>query len=671
MAHQHCKFDALCPDTSLEISILPLADFLECLSPDAAGRRGSLRRPDIPLQWASQGWLCRRHEIFAALCPRARTARARSPARLGRWRSPAWRWPPRAFVEPILFGRIIDTLANAQGGARQLDWNVLMPLVGAWVGFGLFIIVCSTLVSLHADRLAHRHCQAVRADYFEHILQLPLSYHTGTHSGRLMKVMITGTNTLWGMWLSFFREHFTSFVSLFILMPLTLFLNWRYALLLMGLCARLRGADRVRAAQDREAAEHGRDLLHRPGRAHLRHARQHRADPELRAHRHGSDGDAQGRHAVARRADAGAVVVGAGDRADAASTTITMLAILVVGIWFYVHGETTVGEIVMFMSFATMLIGKLEAVVHFANHMVMEGPRLQEYLRRARHRSRRCATGPTRSIRAACAGWSSSRTSRFSYDGKRPAVQDLNFTALPGETIAMVGATGAGKSTALALLHRVYDPQSGAVKIDGMDIRGLTLSGLRKNIGVVFQEALLFNRSIADNLRVGKPDATEAELLDACRRAQALDIIERNPQGLEANVGERGRMLSGGERQRISIARALLKDPPILILDEATSALDALTEAKVQAALVEVMKGRTTFVIAHRLATIRNATRILVFEGGRIIEIRHASTSWCASAAISPSWRARSSWSAKPRKPRAESVARAGRDLSGTFLDTP
>ena len=199
-------------------------------------------------------------------------------------------------------------------------------------------------------------------------------------------------------------------------------------------------------------------------------------------------------------------------------------------------------------------------------------------------------------------------------------MQDLNFTALPGETIALVGATGAGKSTALALLHRVYDPQSGAVKIDGMDIRGLTLSGLRRNIGVVFQEALLFNRSIADNLRVGKPDATDEELLEACRRAQALDIVERNPQGLEANVGERGRMLSGGERQRISIARALLKDPPILILDEATSALDALTEAKVQAALVEVMKGRTTFVIAHRLATIRNATRILVFESGRIIE---------------------------------------------------
>ena len=208
----------------------------------------------------------------------------------------------------------------------------------------------------------------------------------------------------------------------------------------------------------------------------------------------------------------------------------------------------------------------------------------------------------------------------FSYDGKRSAVVDLSFTALPGETIALVGATGAGKSTALALLHRAFDPQSGTVKIDGMDVRALSLSGLRHNIGVVFQEALLFNRSIAENLRVGKADATEEELRIACARAQVLEVIERHPEGFEAKVGERGRLLSGGERQRLSIARALLKNPPILILDEATSSLDALTEAKVQAALVEVMKGRTTFVIAHRLATVRNATRILLLENGRIIE---------------------------------------------------
>src|SRR5436189_2481915 len=153
-----------------------------------------------------------------------------------------------------------------------------------------------------------------------------------------------------------------------------------------------------------------------------------------------------------------------------------------------------------------------------------------------------------------------------------------------------------------------------------MDVRCLTLTALRRNIGVVFQKALLFKRSIADNLRVGKPDATDEEIRTAAARAQALDFIDRADQGFDTNAGERGRMLSGGERQRLSIARALLKDPPILILDEATSALDAVTEAKLNLALDEVMKGRTTFVIAHRLSTIRNATRILVFENGRVIE---------------------------------------------------
>ena len=208
----------------------------------------------------------------------------------------------------------------------------------------------------------------------------------------------------------------------------------------------------------------------------------------------------------------------------------------------------------------------------------------------------------------------------FSYDGKRSAVADLNFTALPGETVALVGPTGSGKSTALALLHRAFDPQSGAITVDGMDIRALTLTGLRRNIGVVFQETLLFDRSIAENLRVGKPDATDAEMRDAAARAQALDFIDRNPDGLEARIGERGRLLSGGERQRLAIARALLKDPPILILDEATSALDPLTEARLQKALEEVMKGRTTFVIAHRLTTVRNATRIMLFQNGHIVE---------------------------------------------------
>jgi ABC-type multidrug transport system fused ATPase/permease subunit len=301
------------------------------------------------------------------------------------------------------------------------------------------------------------------------------------------------------------------------------------------------------------------------------------------------------------------------------ATTLTILAILILGVWFYMHNQTTVGEIVMFMSYATLLIGKLEQAVGFANRMVTDAPRLREFFdvldTTPSVHDRPDAVDPGR-----LRGLIEFQDVSYSYDGKRPAVADLTFTARPGETVALVGSTGAGKSTALALLHRAFDPQSGAIKIDRIDIRAMTLSGLRRNIGVVFQEVLLFDRSVAENLRVGKPDATEAEMRAACERAQVIDVIERSPAGFEMVAGERGRMFSGGERQRLSIARALLKNPPILILDEATSALDAVTEAKIQAALDEVMKGRTTFVIAHRLATIRHANLILVFEGGRIIE---------------------------------------------------
>jgi ATP-binding cassette subfamily B protein len=184
----------------------------------------------------------------------------------------------------------------------------------------------------------------------------------------------------------------------------------------------------------------------------------------------------------------------------------------------------------------------------------------------------------------------------------------------------LVGATGAGKSSTMALLQRYWDPTSGRIIIDGQDIRDVSLDSLRGAIGVVFQDSLLFNRSIRENLLVGKPNATEADIHKACRMAEALDFILAQPNGFETMIGERGVNLSGGQRQRLAIARAILKDPPILVLDEATSALDAATEAKVTRALRALMMGRTSFIIAHRLSTIRDADDILVFENGRIVE---------------------------------------------------
>jgi ATP-binding cassette, subfamily B, beta-glucan exporter len=523
------------------------------------------------------------------------------------------------FAEPILFGRIIDALVKTQAANAQPDTAVLTPLLSAWVGFGLFTIGCSVLVALHADRLSHRRKQGVTTMYFEHVLQLPQSFHGGTHSGRLMKVMLTGVDALWGLWLSFFREHFAAFVALFVLLPLSLFINWRLASVLVVLCVVFSGLTAlvIRKTEKLQSAVEGHytALAERASDALSNIALVQgyaRIEAEV----------ASLRGVVSRLLDAQMpvlswwAIIAVLTRS---ATTMSMLSIFLLGIYLNSRGLATIGEIVTFMNFAGLLIIRLEQVVGFSNRVLMDAPRLREFFdvldTVPAVRDRADAVDPGR-VR----GLIEFNDVSFSYDGKRAAVVELSFQALPGETIALVGSTGAGKSTALALLHRAFDPQSGSIKIDGMDIRAIKLAALRHNIGVVYQEALLFNRSIADNLRVGNPDASDAQLREAAERAQATDLIERHPDGLEGSVGERGRSLSGGERQRISIARALLKDPPILILDEATSALDATTERKVQAALDEVMKGRTTFVIAHRLATVRNATRILVFDQGRIIE---------------------------------------------------
>jgi len=524
------------------------------------------------------------------------------------------------FAEPVLFGRIIDVLSgNPTTGPLTSSSTSPWTLLTAWVAFGLFTILCGVVVALHADRLSHRQRQAVLTSYFEHIMQLPLTFHTGTHSGRLMKVMLQGTDALWRLWLGFFREHFAAITSLVVLLPLSLYINWRLAILLFALCIVFTVLTtlvvRKTYGMQNEVEEQYSNLSARASDA-LGNVALVQSFVRIDAEVAGLRGIADKLLAVQMPVLSWWALVTVMTRA---STTITVLAIFTVGIILHQQGLTSVGEIVMFVSFATMLIQKLEQVVAFINNVFMEAPRLAEFFNVLDAvpavRDRPDAIDPGR-----VQGLIEFNNVSFSYDGKRPAVEDVTFTALPGQTIALVGPTGAGKSTAIALLHRAFDPQSGVIKVDGMDIRGMTLAALRRNIGVVFQEALLFNRSIADNLRVGKPDATLEEMRTAAARAQALEFIERGEQQFDANAGERGRMLSGGERQRLSIARALLKDPPILILDEATSALDAVTEAKVNAALDEVMKGRTTFVIAHRLSTIRNATRILVFEHGRVIE---------------------------------------------------
>jgi ABC-type transport system involved in Fe-S cluster assembly fused permease/ATPase subunit len=208
----------------------------------------------------------------------------------------------------------------------------------------------------------------------------------------------------------------------------------------------------------------------------------------------------------------------------------------------------------------------------------------------------------------------------FAYEPGRPILKDVSFEVPAGKMVAIVGASGAGKSTISRILFRFYEVSKGTVTIDGQDIEGVTQASLRAAIGMVPQDTVLFNDTIAYNIRYGRPDATHAEVRDAARLAQIHDFIMTLPQGYDSLVGERGLKLSGGEKQRVAIARTILKSPPILMLDEATSALDSHTEKEIQDALERVAENRTSLVIAHRLSTVVHADNIIVLEDGRIVE---------------------------------------------------
>ena len=209
----------------------------------------------------------------------------------------------------------------------------------------------------------------------------------------------------------------------------------------------------------------------------------------------------------------------------------------------------------------------------------------------------------------------------FAYEGDLAVLHDVSLHVAPGETVAIVGPSGGGKSTLCQLIPRFYDVSSGAISIDGQDVRDVTQRSVHQSIGVVQQDVFLFADTILENIRYGKPDATMDEVIEAAKKAEIYEDIMDMPNGFDTYVGERGTLLSGGQKQRISIARIFLKNPPILILDEATSALDSVTEAKIQRAFDTLAQGRTTLIIAHRLSTIRSAGRIVSIADGRITEV--------------------------------------------------
>jgi len=523
------------------------------------------------------------------------------------------------FLDPVLFGRVIGLLSGSGSIDGGVLWHQASALLLIWAGVGVAGIAANAGVALQAERVAHRHRLSEMGRYFGHVLAMPLSFHGDIHSGRLMKVMLAGTDTLFSVWLVLFRDQLSTIVAVVVLLPLTLLMNWRLSLSLIFLVIVFIIVTSYvirRTLDGQRLVEGARSSLAGTAQDALANIPVVQSFTRLAAETRLFGDIAQEviRHQFPVLNWWAVVNV-----LTRAASTLTVISIVVIGTFLHLNGQATVAQIVSFMGFSTLLIGRLESAVQFLSSTFFRLPSLEEFFSVLDAQSTVPEPRRAKNLDASRGEVVFDRVS-FAYPGGPKVLSDISFTAEPGMSVALVGHTGAGKSTAMALLQRLWDPTSGRILIDGQDLRDVSLNSLRGAIGMVFQESMLFNRSIRDNLRVGRPDATDAEIEHACRLADAHEFIIRQPQGYDTMVGERGASLSGGQRQRLAIARALLKNPPILILDEATSALDSATEARVGRALKTLMRGRTTFIIAHRLSTVRDADEILLFDAGRIAE---------------------------------------------------
>ncbi len=513
-------------------------------------------------------------------------------------------------AEPILFGRVVDALT------KQEDpfW-----LIGLWAALGLFGICAGVVVAVYADRLAHRQKLLHMAKIFERAVALPQNYHAERGSGSVIRTILSGTSSLFWLWLGAMRDQLTALFGIILMIPTAINMNPQMAQILIALATAYTLMNvfvMQRTSAGQAAVEHHESAL--SGRV---------VDVIGNVSVVQSYARIQAETAALRTMMANLLTAqfpvltwwGVLAVLQRAAGTLTMVAVFVAGSLLIQRGELTVGEIVSFVAFATLLIGKLDQLSGFVVRIHQQAPTLRG-LFALMDQSESVVEKPTAFVLPPVAGAVCFNGVTYRYGAGPQGVFEISFEAKAGQTIALVGPTGSGKSTTIALLQRFRNPDSGSITIDDHDLADVTLQSLRSAIAVVFQDAGLFNRSISENIRIGKPDATDAEVEAASKLAEAHDFISLKPEGYNSVIGERGAALSGGERQRIAIARAILKNAPVLILDEATSALDAETEGKIKRALDTLRAGRTTFVIAHRLSTVADADQILVLDHGRIVE---------------------------------------------------
>ena len=516
-----------------------------------------------------------------------------------------------AILEPIMFGRVIDAISD------HVD---AVPALAMWAGLGAFNIVAFVLVARGADRFAHARRSEVLCQSFERIITMPLAWHHERGASNSLHTLLRAVETLFSLWLEFMRLHLSTVVALFLLIPTALSLDLRMSAVLLVLGA----------------------LYFAIGRLVMRKTKEGQASVERHYHKvfaHVTDSVTnisvlQSYNRIGHETEALKRYVGdllkaqnpvldwwaIASALNRLSSTISMMVVLMIGAFLVTRGDLKIGEVIAFTGFATLLVARLDQVSMFVNQISEARAKLEEFYKledsavdEAEPEGLRDLGKVTGHIRFENVG--------FEFPNSAQGVEDVSFEVQAGQTVAIVGPTGAGKTTLINLLQRVFNPKSGRILIDGVDTRTVTRKSLRHSIATVFQDAGLLNRSIEDNIRIGRSDASYEEIHAAAEAAVAQDFILAKGEGYDTIVGERGGQLSGGERQRIAIARAVLKDAPILVLDEATSALDVETEGRVKEAIDDLRRGRTTFIIAHRLTTVRDADLVVFMDKGRVVEI--------------------------------------------------
>lgn len=516
-----------------------------------------------------------------------------------------------AVYEPMLLGKVIGAIAERT--------NPISELV-MWAGLGAFNIIAVVLVARGADRFAHKRRSEVLCESFERVITMPLAWHQQRGTSNSLQTLLRAVESLFTLWLEFMRQHLSTVVALAFLVPTALSLDVRMSAVLLVLGVFYFAIGRLVMRKTKEGQANVERHYHTVF-AHVTDSVSNVAVLQS-YNRIGHEAETLKRYVKDLLSAQNPVLDwwALASAMNRLSSTVSMMVVLMIGSYLVMHGELRISDVVAFTGFATLLIGRLDLVSNFVTQISEARAKLEEFYKLEEASAEAAEPEGLRDLGKVTGNVRFENVS-FNFANSTQGVEDVSFEVPAGQTVAIVGPTGAGKTTLINLLQRVHTPNEGRILIDGVDTRTVTRKSLRHSIATVFQDAGLLNRSIEDNIRVGRDGATNEEVHAAADAAVARDFILAKSEGYDTIVGERGGQLSGGERQRIAIARAVLKDAPILVLDEATSALDVETEGRVKEALDDLRRDRTTFVIAHRLTTVRDADLVIFMDKGRVVEM--------------------------------------------------